>query len=411
MVNESILRLSFLIASFFVVSLSASWYRRDPLSPRPLAVNLPLSLLIDLGVSQLDAIPTVRFSDPILSYLSTLRFNLDGLPRLKYGYEEASASIFKNKNKMVAFSCPELMLRSGSQTSRGLFKIAIFRRWMVLALGSEPIEDVRKTPDDVLSLNASPAEPDYTLSLLDLNNEYLATGAIRPKLARNIAVTFKEVREELIRSLDASISVHGDAIISLLPKFLKSNVLQTLPFSQNSFARMEEFGEGLRRQTGIYERILSNPEYVEPRRREVGTAVAEEVWTKAGMHEMHEIDSFVRESQMSLVCVALRTFTNRVTVPAARGTLVAISSAVVYMDGEIDSNPDEYDGFCFAKFHEYDRVGVAGYKSTSASMEYFTFGYGRHARFEEGKQTSRSLIVNAVLIPGKANAMFKERQK
>ncbi len=44
------------------------------------------------------------------------------------------------------------MLQSDSQTRRGLFKIATFRRWMVLASGPEMIEDVRKAPDDTLFL-------------------------------------------------------------------------------------------------------------------------------------------------------------------------------------------------------------------------------------------------------------------
>ena len=33
---------------------------------------------------------------------------------------------------------------------------------------------------------------------------------IRSKLTRSLAVTFKEVRDELIRTLDASVSVRGD---------------------------------------------------------------------------------------------------------------------------------------------------------------------------------------------------------
>ena len=43
--------------------------------------------------------------------------------------------------------------------------------------------------------------------------------------------------------------------------------------------------------------LLSNPEYIEPLRHEIETAVAEEGWTKAGMDKMHKIDSFLRESQ------------------------------------------------------------------------------------------------------------------
>ena len=37
------------------------------------------------------------------------------------------------------------------QTRPGLFKIAKFRRWMVLVAGPELIEDVRKAPENVLS--------------------------------------------------------------------------------------------------------------------------------------------------------------------------------------------------------------------------------------------------------------------
>ena len=99
----------------------------------------------------------------------------------------------------------------------------------MLASSPELVEDVRKAPDDVLSMKASITEvsmlpgmfdsyssrscqflqSEYTLDLLDRDNDYHAS-IIRSKLTRNIAVTFKEVRDELVRSLDASISVHGD---------------------------------------------------------------------------------------------------------------------------------------------------------------------------------------------------------
>jgi hypothetical protein len=37
---------------------------------------------------QLDAIPTVGYSDPILSYFSALQFTLDGVRMLKEGYQK-----------------------------------------------------------------------------------------------------------------------------------------------------------------------------------------------------------------------------------------------------------------------------------------------------------------------------------
>ncbi|KAI9434726.1 cytochrome P450 [Lactarius indigo] len=356
MLDESTIGLSFLAASLFVVSLFASWYRRDPL---------------------LEAIPTIGFSNPILSYFSALRFMFHALPTLKHGYEK---------------------------TRPGLFKIPTFRRWMVLVSGPELVEDVRKASDDILSLYASAVESiqfEYTLDLLEIDNDY-HTDVIRSKLTRNIAATFDEVHDELIRSFDSSIPVHGDdwvkvpmvetmqhvvcatsnrvfvgpslcrnqdyltlnlnfavnvmkfaTIIGMFPKPLKPIVARVLsnlpsqirqemefirPMVEERFARMEEFGEdwddkpndllmwlmseakgvekslaGLARRmlvvnfaaihttsitfTNALYRLLSNPEYVEPLRHDVEIAVAEEGWTKAGMDKMHKIDSFLRETQ------------------------------------------------------------------------------------------------------------------
>jgi hypothetical protein len=99
----------------------------------------------------------------------------------------------------------------------------------VLVSGPELIEDIRKAPDDVLSLRASSIEvrmfpgtlnshsrrlcqfiqPEYTLDVLDIDNDY-QTDIIRSKLTRNVADTFKEVRDELVRSFDAFIPVHDN---------------------------------------------------------------------------------------------------------------------------------------------------------------------------------------------------------
>jgi len=483
-----------------VVSLFASWYRRDPL---------------------LDAIPTVGFSDPILSYFTALRFIFDGPSMFKYGYEK---------------------------TKPGLFRIALFRRWMVLPSGPELIEDVRKAPDDVLSLNAAAIEfiePEYTLDLLEMDNDY-HMGVIRSRLTKNIADTFEEVRDELLKSLDASIPVHGDdwvkvpiletmqrvvcattnrvfvgaplcrdqdyltlnsnfavnvvkfgTIISIFPKPLKSIVARLLsnlpsqirqemefirPMVEERFARMDEFGEdwdekpndllmwlmseakgversleGVARRllfinfagigststtfTNVLYRLLSNPEYVEPLRHDVETVVAEEGWTKAAMDKMHKIDSFLRETQrlddlnsamMSRLALRSFTFSNGVTVPA--GTLIVVPGTV-HKDGEFYPNPEEFDGFRFAKLRERDGDAVAGHQALSTSTDHLTFGYGRHAcpgrffaanevkallahfvvtydiKFEEGKQAPRSFHIGSIRVPGRANVMFRKRQK
>ncbi|KAI0277355.1 hypothetical protein BGY98DRAFT_918365 [Russula aff. rugulosa BPL654] len=74
---------------------------------------------------RLDAITTIGFSDPILSYFSVLQFYFDDISMLKEEYEK---------------------------TRPGLFQIANFWRWTVLVGGSELIDNIRRAPDDVLSM-------------------------------------------------------------------------------------------------------------------------------------------------------------------------------------------------------------------------------------------------------------------
>ena len=56
-------------------------------------------------VYQLDAIPTVGFSDPILSYFSALHFNVDGNRMLREGYKKVSFSyVNPPRTKVMSFS-------------------------------------------------------------------------------------------------------------------------------------------------------------------------------------------------------------------------------------------------------------------------------------------------------------------
>jgi cytochrome P450 len=155
-------------------------------------------------------------------------------------------------------------------------------------------------------------------------------------------------------------------------------------------------------------RLLANPEYIEPLREEVDAVIKKEGWTKAGIDKMHKIDSFIRETQRVdglahcsfdplllsskyelLICapiysvpagrLAMRpfTFSNGVTVPA--GTLVSVPANAIQTDERIYSNPDEFDGFRFAKLRESEGDTVTGrYQTTSTSGEHFPFGLGRH---------------------------------
>jgi hypothetical protein len=71
-----------------LASLFLNWYRRDPLvCPFELPTN-PSGA--DYHYLQLDAIPTVGFSDPVLSLMSAARYLYDGYRMLKEGYEKVT---------------------------------------------------------------------------------------------------------------------------------------------------------------------------------------------------------------------------------------------------------------------------------------------------------------------------------
>ncbi|KAF8467591.1 cytochrome P450 [Russula ochroleuca] len=489
--DEFTLKVSILIGFFAVLSLVVSrYFRGDPM---------------------LDAIPTVGFSDPILSYFSALRFYFDGVRMFKDGYEK---------------------------TRPGLFKIANFRRWVVLAAGPKLIEDVGRAPEDIMS-RIEPVnefiQPEYTLDFLNPEDTY-STDVIRSKLTRDVAVNFKEVHQELVMAMDDLIPTREDEwvkvpimetlervicrttsrifvgaplcrdhdyqtlnltfavnvmkygmIISLFPKPLKhivSRMLSNLPSQiqqeiefirpivEERFAKMEEYGEdwddkpndmlmwlmseakgversveGLARRllltlTQVLYRLLANPEYIEPLRQEVDAVIKEEGWTKAGIDKMHKIDSFLRETQridgftlFSVTRLALRpfTFSNGVTVPA--GTLVSVPASAIHTDERTYPNPDEFDGFRFAKLRESGRNTMTSrYQAVSTSSEQLAFGLGRYScpgrffvvnemkalfahiiatydiEFEEGKGAPREFCIGGMRLPGTANVMFRTRQ-
>ena len=154
---------------------------------------------------------------------------------------------------------------------------------------------------------------------------------------------------------------------------------------------------------------------------------------------------------MTRLTLCLFTFSNGVTVPA--GTLIVVPGGAVHRDGEIYPNSEGFDGFRFAKLREYNGDAVARHQALSMSVDHLTFGYGRHTwrvlvftpnplqslifsispgrffavnkvkallvhvvvtydiKFEEGKQAPRCIHLGSMRIPGKANAMFRKRQR
>ncbi|KAI0280024.1 cytochrome P450 [Russula aff. rugulosa BPL654] len=275
-------------------------------------------------------------------------------------------------------------------------------------------------------------------------------------------------------------------MLSSIPSQIQQEIEFIRPMVQERFAKMEEYGEdwddkpndmlmwlmteasGVERSvegfarrllvtnfaaihttsfastiTQILYRLLANPEYLEPLREEVDAVIREEGWTKAGMDKMYKMDSFLRETQrlgtvtpLSMTRLALRpfTFSNGVTIPA--GTIVSVPGGSTHTDERNYSNPDEFDGFRFAKLREIEGHSAATkYQSVSTSTEFLAFGVGRHKcpgrffavneikglfayliatydiKFEEGQSTPHGHYIPGGRTPAPANLMFRARQK
>jgi len=114
---------------------------------------------------------------------------------------------------------------------------------------------------------------------------------------------------------------------------------------------------------------------------------------------MHKIDTFVRETQrldnldwltMNRLALHPFTFSNGITVPP--GTLIAAPGGTIHKDGEIYSNPEQFDGFRFVKLREHNVDAVARHHAVSTSVDHLTFGYGRHSC------TGRVFAINEIKV-------------
>jgi cytochrome P450 len=78
--------------------------------------------------------------------------------------------------------------------------------------------------------------------------------------------------------------------------------------------------------------------------------------------------------------LALRplTLSNGMTIPV--GTLVGVPASATHRDEINYPNPDDFDGFRFAKLRESEGDTVTSrYQAISTSSENVAFGLGRHA--------------------------------
>jgi hypothetical protein len=148
--------------------------------------------------------------------------------------------------------------------------------------------------------------------------------------------------------------------------------------------------------------LATFPEYMKPLREEVEEIIRREGWTKAGIDQMHRLDSFIKESQrfhtadickptspfecaqeINPLSVVMRrvarhdyTFSDGTVVP--RGTLLGVAALATHLDEKIYPNALNFDPFRFVKLQEQE-TGGRRFDMVTTSVDSLTFSHGKHA--------------------------------
>ncbi|KAI0067894.1 cytochrome P450 [Artomyces pyxidatus] len=163
----------------------------------PRLIISTLALVVTLGVIRwfwrrraLGSIPSIGYTAPLLSYITGHRF--------------------QNQS--------EVFLEEGCQKYKsGVFKVAMPDYWLVVATGRQLIEDLRKAPDDVLSMAQAVNlffQTDYTMGPEIENNPYHKQ-VLQSQLTRNLPLVFDDLREELLAALDDVIPAKVDEWVAI----------------------------------------------------------------------------------------------------------------------------------------------------------------------------------------------------
>ncbi|MCJ1352291.1 MAG: hypothetical protein MMC33_002275 [Icmadophila ericetorum] len=135
--------------------------------------------------------------------------------------------------------------------------------------------------------------------------------------------------------------------------------------------------------------VLADPSYLEPMRKEVEDAVAKHGWSEKIINDLPLQDSFIREVNrfypiFTLNCT--RTvihkpfkFCDGFTLPA--GTRFAFPAGPSQLDPDHCDNPDQFDGFRFAKLTKAESRAddkVNTWAASHVGPANLTFGFGNH---------------------------------
>ncbi|KAF5349586.1 hypothetical protein D9756_008948 [Leucocoprinus leucothites] len=125
--------------------------------------------------SPLDTFPAVGHSSLITSYVTALRWTRHGDEILQEGYDKYAGRPFK---------------------------VATMSKWIVILSGKQLLEDMKKAPDEVVSLRQAVAETmhvEYTLGRKPDDGCY-HIDTVRSPLTRHMINKFDDIRDEIVQS-------------------------------------------------------------------------------------------------------------------------------------------------------------------------------------------------------------------
>ncbi|KAL5499081.1 hypothetical protein ACEPAH_1599 [Sanghuangporus vaninii] len=193
--------------------------------------------------------------------------------------------------------------------------------------------------------------------------------------------------------------------------------------------------------------VAAHPEDIKPLREEIERIVKEYGWSKASLAKMQKIDSYIKETlrfdgigMLSMQRKILQDYTLSDGTFLPAGTHVACNSVATHFDESNYQKAGEFDGFRFVQsnsnFHAeaQDLEESAKDQVVSTSLEFLTFGHGRHAcpgrffaanelktmlaylvanydlKLEDEQPQPRPLNVATATIPDpKARVLFRKR--
>ncbi|KAF2712037.1 cytochrome P450 monooxygenase-like protein [Pleomassaria siparia CBS 279.74] len=141
--------------------------------------------------------------------------------------------------------------------------------------------------------------------------------------------------------------------------------------------------------TNVLYTLAVKPEYIQPLREEIRAAMAENdgVITSRALQSMEKLDSFMKETirfdglgftSFSRKVLQGITLSNGQFIPP--GVIIEVPSHAAYQDAANFPNPEEFDGFRFAKIRKTgSAVDKARNQFVSTNEQNLFFGYGAHA--------------------------------